>query len=76
MGAMMPKLSPPRFRVEEEKPSKLIVHYYSHRQGLSPMVVGLLEGLADKYGEKVSIRHIPRGSRSDHDEFEVSIKSV
>jgi Haem-NO-binding len=29
MGAMMPNLSPPRFRVEERTPHDLLVHYYS-----------------------------------------------
>ena len=76
MGAMMPKLSPPRFRVEASDARNLVVHYHSHRQGLGPMVVGLLEGLAERYGEKISVLHVPTGTRSDHDEFEVSLHSV
>jgi hypothetical protein len=35
------------------------------------MVVGLLEGLARKFGEQVTIEHGPKDTRSDHDEFEV-----
>lgn len=76
MGAMMPKLSPPRFRVEELSERELVVHYYSHRVGLAPMVIGLLEGLAMKYDERISVLHVPKGSRSDHDEFEVSFVSA
>lgn len=72
MGVMMPKLSPPRFHVEEIYLNHIVVHYYSHRQGLDPMVTGLLEGLAEKYHESISVRCVPRGMRSDHDEFEVS----
>jgi hypothetical protein len=76
MGAMMPKLSPPRFRVDARDAQSMVVHYYSQREGLGPMVVGLLEGLAERYGERISIVHIPKGARSDHDEFEVSLHSV
>lgn len=75
MGAMMPQLSPPRFRVEASSPHDWIVHYYSLREGLGPMVHGLLEGLALKYNERASIKRISKGIRSDHDEFEVSISS-
>lgn len=74
MGAMMPQLSPPRFQLEVRGPTDWLVHYYSHRHGLGPMVTGLLEGLAEKYKERVSIRHITKGTRSDHDEFEVSFE--
>jgi hypothetical protein len=37
------------------------------------MVEGLLDGLAEKFGDTISIRHIPKGERSDHDEFEVEL---
>lgn len=69
MGAMMPQLSPPRFTVESPNAQHILVHYYSHRPGLAPMVLGLLQGLADKYGNTVEIEHTPKGQRSDHDEF-------
>ncbi len=69
MGAMMPALSPPRFTVESPSEDQLLVHYHSHRPGLAPMVVGLLHGLADKYGDTVPVEHTPKGERSDHDEF-------
>jgi hypothetical protein len=76
MGAMMPALHPPRFNVEASSAGELIVHYFSHRPGLAPMVEGLLEGLAEKFGETISIRHIPKGTRSDHDEFEVQLQAA
>jgi hypothetical protein len=69
MGAIMPALSPPRFIVESPSDDELLVHYHSHRPGLAPMVLGLLHGLADKYGDKVSVEHTSKGHRSDHDEF-------
>jgi len=72
MGVMMPHLRPPRFVVDELSADHLIVHYYSQRKGLGEFVIGLLEGLAEKYGERIALRHLPRVEGSDHDEFEVS----
>jgi hypothetical protein len=71
MGALMTQLKPPRFNVVENSDQHITVHYYSSREGLGPMVVGLLEGLARKFQEEVTIEHVVKGARSDHDEFEV-----
>jgi hypothetical protein len=71
MGAMMTQLKPPRFTIVENTEHHITVHYFSTREGLGPMVVGLLEGLARKFSEQVTIEHIAKGVRSDHDEFEV-----
>ena len=76
MGAMMPALSPPRFNVESVNDNELLVHYHSHRAGLAPMVRGLLQGMADKYGDTISIQHTPKGEGSDHDQFLVRFISV
>jgi hypothetical protein len=70
MGAMMPALYPPRFTVEARSDDSIVVHYHS------PMVKGLLEGLADKYGDTIAVTHTPKGERSDHDEFLVRFISV
>jgi len=75
LGAMMPNLSPPRFQVHAESAKRFVVHYHSHRAGLAPMVVGLLEGLAEKFNERISVNHISKGTRSDHDEFEVTLEA-
>lgn len=72
MGAMMPQLKPPRFTVVEDSPKAITVHYFSEREGLGPMVVGLLEGLAEKFGEKISVEFLPKGSPQEHDRFIVS----
>lgn len=75
MGAMMPELVPPRFTVDEIDPKHLRVHYFSTRQGLAPMVSGLLVALARKFGDTVTIEHHAKGTRSDHDEFDVTFQS-
>ena len=74
MGAMMPALRPPRFVTEEPSPHDLVVHYYSHRNGLGDLVVGLLEGLAEKYGEQIQIESLRRQPESDHDTFSIAFR--
>ncbi len=76
MGAMMPDLHPPRFVVEEKNSESLTLHYYSTRHGLAPLVVGIIEGLAQKFREPITVRHIPKGECSDHDEFNVVFVSA
>lgn len=76
MGAIMPQLQPPRFTVTEDSPTKITLHYYSTRQGLAPMVYGLLEALSKKFDQPVRIEHIPLGTRSNHDEFELHFEAA
>jgi hypothetical protein len=75
MGAMMPNLKPPRFTLTEHDAHSVTVHYSSTRQGLAPMVHGLLEGLSERFKEPVGIEFFPKGQRSDHDEFDVYFRS-
>lgn len=56
---MMPALRPPSFRVEDDGPDRLLVHYHSHRTGLGAMVVGLLRGLGDLLGQDITVERIP-----------------
>ncbi|MCR9277095.1 MAG: heme NO-binding domain-containing protein [Pseudomonadaceae bacterium] len=53
--AAMPALQPPEFFVEERSATEFIIRYRSHRQGLSSMVKGLLEGLAEKYQRQAAV---------------------
>ena len=51
MGAMMPGLIPPEFEITKEISStEFELMYKSQRAGLGPMVIGLLEALALRYG--------------------------
>jgi hypothetical protein len=75
MGAMMPSLHPPRFTVEHASDSGMTLHYFSSRPGLAPMVEGILEGLAEKFGETISMQHTPKGERLDHDIFRIQLKT-
>ncbi len=55
MGMTMPLFKPPHFDFHEEKENFYRITYTSKRKGLSPMVVGLLEGLAEKFSVQIRI---------------------
>jgi Haem-NO-binding len=66
----LPDLQPPHFWCSEISAGSARLHYQSKRPGLAPMVVGLLEGLAAKYGQQVEIRHDRKKAEgAEHDEF-------
>lgn len=54
----MPDIRPPHFHVEEINPTELLLHYESDRSGLTPMVEGLIIGLAKRFGQRVAIELI------------------
>jgi len=67
-----PDLKPPRFRVADETDAGLVLHYYSHRPGLGPLVVGLVKGLAERFGRQVEVVPTRVGEGDDvHDAFEI-----
>lgn len=63
MGMTMPNLSPPSFEFKEIQENKYELEYQSKRSGLSPMVEGLLRGLAEKYNVKIEIKFQEIGTR-------------
>lgn len=69
----------PEFRMPEFTCSRLAggdlrLVYRSTREGLAPMVVGLVRGLGKHFGTPVTIRHtVVRGADADHDEFELRV---
>ncbi|SDX34686.1 Haem-NO-binding [Albimonas donghaensis] len=69
---VMPHLEPPSFEFEPVGEGLHRLHYYSAREGLQPMVIGLLHGLAAESGERVEIDHVARrDDGADHDVFEL-----
>lgn len=57
MGMTMPNLNPPNFEYREVQYNIIELEYQSSRAGLSPMVQGLLEGLAAKYKVNINLRY-------------------
>lgn len=57
--AQMPALRPPHLRREAQPDGSCILHYRSERPGLAAMVVGLLRGLAKRYGIELDVERLP-----------------
>lgn len=53
IAVSFPELQPPSFRTVREGDA-VRLEYRSHRPGLAPFVVGLVEGIGNLYGERVS----------------------
>lgn len=70
VGLVFPGYQPPRFEVEPVGDRSLLLHYYSHREGLTPFVVGLLRGIGDRFGQQVEVTLLEATAES-HPVFEV-----
>jgi hypothetical protein len=72
LSLSMPHLEPPSFVCEQTGPNQLRLEYYSHRRGLAPMVLGLIDGLGEVFGLEVRTKQVLRaGDGADHDEFTI-----
>lgn len=72
---MFPQLNPPEFECTDVKPNSLRLHYHSHRRGLAPFVIGLLEGLGEMFKTQVSVHHVESlDTGAPHDVFRVGWK--
>ena len=72
LKSSFPELSPPSFRVTDETPTSLVLHYHSERAGLAPLVVGMLRGLGNRFGVAISIEVARSEHPVPHDIFRVS----
>lgn len=70
IGGTMPKLVPPSFEREPLDDGSSILHYRSEREGLSPMVLGLLKGLARRFEVDIQVEQLESESPG-HDRFHV-----
>ena len=59
----LPAAIVPSFVVIEETAEAICVEYRSEREGLEPMVEGLLEGLIDRFGLKADVMPVNPGVR-------------
>ncbi|MFG6467217.1 heme NO-binding domain-containing protein [Roseateles sp. BYS87W] len=72
--ASLPEIRPPSFEVHELDAQTFALVYESTREGLAPMVEGLITGLAKRFGQRVDIRlTAPRDASTPHDRFLVQI---
>jgi len=68
---MLPSLVPPAFKIEKLGDNHFKVHYESQRDGLAPLAVGMLKGVAMHFGGEADITQIEYKGTDDHDVFEV-----
>lgn len=65
-----PELRPPTFDCERRGDGTLVLHYKSERDGLAPMVRGLVRGLANMFEVEVGIEQTAsKADGADHDVF-------
>jgi hypothetical protein len=75
VGVSFPKLQPPSFECSEMEENSLNLHYRSSREGLTPMIVGLVKGLGNRFDTEVHITQTEsRDEGAEHDEFLVIYK--
>lgn len=58
IGNIMPNMIPPNFKVSEVTENSLVLTYISERNGLTPMVVGLIRGLGKILGTPCQVESI------------------
>ncbi len=75
VGVSFPKLQPPSFECSDMEEDSLSLHYRSTREGLTPMIVGLVKGLGTRFETEVDITQTQnRDDGAEHDEFLVKYK--
>ncbi len=70
IASTMPNLKPPSFKCSSID-NKLQVHYYSDREGFSPMVIGLLEGLGEKFSVEIKVTYQNTKVEKGYETFEI-----
>ncbi|MEO0869963.1 MAG: heme NO-binding domain-containing protein [Cyanobacteria bacterium J06642_11] len=68
VGVQFPELKPPEFNCHQTNNQDIELHYQSTREGLAPMVRGLLEGVGEHFQQSVQVTHVEdRQAGADHD---------
>lgn len=55
---IMPDLAPPQFSTRNRTNNSIELEYRSHREGLIPMLYGLIKGLGKRFDMEVSVEQI------------------
>lgn len=72
VSMIFPKLQPPRFTCSDVTNHSLTLHYFTHRPGLAPFVVGLIRGLGKMFNTEVEVVRVQaREQGCDHDVFSI-----
>ena len=74
LAAGLPELHPPSFALSRLDSSSAQLQYMSDRLGLTYFVVGLIKGLADHYGQMITVAiTAEKRNGADQDQFHISI---
>lgn len=66
-------LQMPYFSLDRLEPHRALLHYRSHREGLAPFVLGLLDGLAQHFEVEIKVEHLKRKADGEpHDVFQIT----
>ena len=71
IAEMLPDLTPPSFSIETLGENHYEIHYESPREGLAPLAIGTLKGIAQHFGGTADVTQIEYKGTDDHDVFEV-----
>ncbi|MEH2323252.1 MAG: heme NO-binding domain-containing protein [Nostoc sp.] len=75
LSVNFPQYRPPSFECAEEEENTLELHYHSSREGLAPMVVGLVKGLGTRFNTEVNVTQTQnREEGAEHDVFLIEYK--
>ena len=70
----LPQLRPPHFDVIHQRDDRIDLRYYSERDGLAPMVTGLLRGLAERFAEDWHVAHVGHRNADGYDSFRLTAR--
>lgn len=76
VGLSFPELHPPSFVLHELGGDHYTLEYHSTREGLAPMVLGLLRGLAKIFGESVEVVHTHQRESLGYDVFDLEVRKA
>jgi hypothetical protein len=62
----MPELAPPQFSTRNQKENSVELEYRSHREGLVPMLYGLIKGLGKRFDLQVTVEHIQQKNEQNN----------
>jgi hypothetical protein len=65
MNNIMPQLAAPQFTVRNKMENSVELEYRSHREGLTPMLFGLLKGLGKRFELEVTVELIQKKDESN-----------
>ncbi len=69
---ILPALRPPEFRSVVQPDGSILLTYITHRPGLAPIVVGMVNGLGERFGRSLRIEHVERREDTGtHDLFRI-----